>query len=99
MCFPPEYEGKVRWIVSEKNRWRKNRGVTAALIKINYTLMTSFYQMIVNLAQLNQTSAKRRNGPAKASTEKGGANLVGFPFLDGFESADPVLHFLPALGA
>lgn len=26
-------------------------------------------------------------------------NLVGFPFLDGFKSADPVLHFLTALGA
>ncbi len=26
------------------------------------------------------------------------ANLIGFPFLDGFESADPVLHFLPAFG-
>lgn len=49
----------------------------------------AFYQMIINLTYFCLFGTSRISN----------THLVGFPFLDGFESADPVLHFLPALGA
>lgn len=72
------------------------------LIKINYTLMTSYSLMIINLAQFILVSAKRINNKAQAKDtdrKMSNTNLVGFPLLDGFERRDPVLHFLSALGA